>query len=351
MKVPRLTKSLSRSGPAAVPMAFVQGILLAYEKYEVDPTSALEKAQIQPDSIWAFNSRATSDQFEDLSWVAMQELDDEAIGWFSRKLPWGSYGMLCRASVGSATLGLALRRWGRHHRILTDDVLFQLEVADGVACVSIRENRDLGHFRELCLVTLLRYILGFACWAIDEKIPLTLAEFPYPSPQHTDIYGKLFSPNLKFEVTAACIQFDAGYLAKPLQRDESALNMMLQRALPLTVLPYRRDRHLRGHVLRILRMSKAAFPVAEDLAQTFNLSVRTLHRQLATEGTSLRQLKERARMERAKEGLARTTQSIQRVAFAAGFRNDKSFSRAFRAWTSETPSAYRQRVRGAAAKE
>ena len=29
----------------------------------------------------------------------MQELDDEALGWFNRRLPWGSYGMLARAST------------------------------------------------------------------------------------------------------------------------------------------------------------------------------------------------------------------------------------------------------------
>jgi len=326
-------------------MAFVRGILLAYEKYGVNPTAALKKAQIRPSLVRTINGWATIDQFEDLSWYAMQELDDEAIGWFSRKLPWGAYGMLCRASLGAASLGLALRRWARHHRILTGDVLIELEIDQGVASISIREHRDLGEFRELCLVTLLRYMLGYACWAIDEKIPLSRAEFPYRSPVHVGIYGKLFSPDLRFGAAAALIQFDADYLMRPLQRDENAINMMLQRALPLTVVPYRRDRHLTGQVLRTLRMAKATFPVAEDVAGIFNLSVRTLHRQLVSEGTSLRQLKEKVRIERAKEGLSRTKQSIQRVAYASGFRNEKSFSRAFRTWVGETPSNYRQRTR------
>lgn len=339
-----LSKKISRATTPAVPMAFVRGILLAYDRYGVDPGSALEKAQIRPEATREISGRATSEQFEDLSWVAMQELDDEAVGWFSRKLPWGAYGMLCRASIGSASLGLALRRWSRHHRILTEDVLLELDVTGGSATIGIQEYRDLSDFREICLVTLLRYILGFACWAIDERIPLTMAEFPYSPPPHADIYSKLFSPDLRFEAKRACIRFDADYLARPLQRDETALNMMLKRALPLTVLPYRRDRHLTSQVLRILRMSKASFPVAEDVAQAFNLSVRTLHRQLSSEGTSLRQLKERTRIERAKEALTRSTQSIQRVAYVAGFRNEKSFSRAFRTWTGETPSGYRNSV-------
>ena len=40
------------------------------------------------------------------------------------------------------------------------------------------------------------------------------------------------------------IRFDARYLALPLVRDEAALRQMLQRALPLTVRQYRRDRLL-----------------------------------------------------------------------------------------------------------
>ena len=40
----------------------------------------------------------------------MRELDDEALGWFGRRLPWGSYGMPARASLTAPTLGVALRR-------------------------------------------------------------------------------------------------------------------------------------------------------------------------------------------------------------------------------------------------
>jgi len=38
----------------------------------------------------------------------------------------------------------------------------------------------------------------------------------------------------------------------------------------------------------------------------------------------------------------RTERPIKQVALAAGFRNEKSFSRAFRTWTGEPPQAFRQ---------
>jgi hypothetical protein len=56
---------------------------------------------------------------ETFSGLAMRALDDEALGWFSRRLPWGSYGLLCHASLCAPSLGVALARWCRHHALLT----------------------------------------------------------------------------------------------------------------------------------------------------------------------------------------------------------------------------------------
>jgi hypothetical protein len=103
-------------------MAYVQAIVRAYERYGQDPSRALRTAQIEPREVQKPEARVTAAQFELLNETAMQELDDEALGWFGRRLPWGSYGMLCRASLSSPDLGVAIKRWCRHHLLLTDDV-------------------------------------------------------------------------------------------------------------------------------------------------------------------------------------------------------------------------------------
>lgn len=343
---------LAASDRALTPIAFVNATLRAYRDRGLDPSGPLRKAHIPPSELTRRDARVTAAQFEVFAEAAMRELDDEALGWFSRPLPWGAYGMLCRASLTRGSLELALRRWRRHHRILTDDILFSLDVENGLASWSIEERRDLGAYREFCLVTLMRYVLGFTCWSIDSKIALARAEFPFPRPPHVSVYPTIFCKDLAFGAPRAKIVFDARYLALPLQRDEADLDNMLQRALPLTVLPYRRDRLLVERVRKLLRDAKTPFATAEDIADALALSTRTLHRQLAREGASLRELKEEARVEIARRSLARGRMSIKRVAHAAGFRNEKSFSRAFRVWTGLTPSAFRAqaaRISGAVA--
>ena len=331
---------------AATPGAFVAAIVQAYQQRGMDPARVLQRAQIAPIQ-WqgGAGARITAWQMEALSDGAMRELDDEALGWFSRRLPWGSYGMLARASISSPTLGVALARWCRHHALLTDDILLQLAVESDTARVTLTERRDLGALREFCIVSVLRNLHGVACWFIDSRLPLQSAEFPYAPPAHADAYGVMFPGPAQFHAPAAAIAFDARYLALPLTRDEAALRVMLQRALPLTVLQYRRDRLLVQRVRQALAADPSAPHSAEALAERLHLSARTLHRQLREEGASLQALKDEVRRARAVELLQRTDRPIKQVAQAAGFVNEKSFIRAFRGWTGSAPAEFRRASR------
>ena len=332
-----------KSASAAVtPIAFVHAILMAYQRYGRSPDEALRQAQIAPELLKNPRSCITALQFEAISGAAMRELEDEALGWFSRRLPWGSYGMLARASISAPHLGVALKRWCRHHRLISDDITLALTVAGDTATLSLTEHRDLGALREFCLVSVLRNLLGVACWLIDSRMALLSAQFPYPAPLHADVYGVLFSGPSTFEAAPASLSFDARYLALPLRRDEPALQNMLQRALPLTVRAYRRDRLLVQRVRQALVNHPALTHSADDLATLLHVSPRTLHRQLKDEGASLQALKDEVRQHRAQDLLLRTARPIKQVAEAAGFQNEKSFIRAFRDWTGTSPAEFRR---------
>lgn len=335
-----------RPGRAATPIAFIRAIVLAYRRYGVAPAGALARAGIDAALLEQPDARVTAAQMEIISGHAMQELDDEALGWFSRRLPWGSYGMLCRASLGAPNLGVALKRWCRHHRLLTDDIGLALDVAKTAATLTVAPRRPLGEMQEFCLVTLLRYVLGYACWAIDSRIPLTESRFPFPAPPHADAYSLMFPGPVRFDAEFAGLSFDARYLELPIRRDEAALQTMLQRALPLTVLQYRRDRLLVEGVRRFLRDPASGPATAETVAEHLHVSVRTLHRQLHEEGSSLQRLKDDARRDRAIELLNRSSRSIKQISALVGFGNEKSFSRAFRTWTGVPPQTFREKGLG-----
>jgi AraC-like DNA-binding protein len=215
-------------------------------------------------------------------------------------------------------------------------------VEGGTAEITLEERHPLPEaVRELSMAFILRNILGLACWYIDSRIPLQAASFPFPAPPHADSYAHMFPGQLQFAAGAAAIRFDARYLKLPLRRDEKALAQMLQRALSITVLQYRRDRLLVPQVRQALAAHPERGHSAEALAELLHVSARTLHRQLKEEGASLQQLKDEVRLERAKDLLYRTDKPVKQVAAAVGFRNEKSFGRAFRQWVGTTPAAFR----------
>ncbi|MDZ7893438.1 MAG: AraC family transcriptional regulator [Rhodoferax sp.] len=368
---------------AATPMAFVQAMAAAFARYGKDPSNALRAAQIAPSALNDADARITAWQMERLSEAAMRELDDEALGWFSRRLPWGSYGMLARASISAPTLQVALSRWCRHHGLIAPDITLSLSTAGDSACITLTENdlREGGvagvfaqvkeepekragdteqklqppctpqpiripePFREFCMVSVLRNVLGVACWLIDSRITLLRADFPFAPPPHADAYSVLFPGPTRFQQAQAAIVFDAEYLKLPLRRDEKSLQHMLQNALPLTVRQYRRDRLLVQQVRQLLSSQPQETHSAEGLAALLNISPRTLHRQLQEEGATLQAIKDEVRRRKASELLLRSQRPIKQVAEAAGFNNEKSFIRAFKTWSGQTPAEFR-RVKG-----
>lgn len=322
-------------------MAFVRAIVLAYEKYGMKPERALARARITPAQLRRKEARIDAEQMETLSATAMQELDDEALGWFSRRLPWGTYGMLCRASFGAPKLSVALKRWCRHHALLTDDIRLEFEANREGARLWIEERCDLGKMREFCLLTSLRYVHGYACWLVDSRLPLSNVTFPFAKPAHAAVYPLVFPGPVHFGRRVASMEFDPRYLALTSKRDEPALDRMLQHALTLTVRQYRHDRLLVPRVRTYLGESGHPSATAEALASALHVSVRSLHRQLAREGASLQTIKDLVRRERAVELLRRTDMPIKQVARMVGFDSEKSFSRAFKAWTGQRPSEHR----------
>ena len=330
-------------------MAFARVIAGALRRGGIAPDAALKLAQITPTQLQQSRGRITALQMEWLSGAAMQALDDEGLGAFSRRLPWGSYGMLARASLSAPDLGLAIQRWCRHHGLIADDIRLRLVTQGASAAIVVDEGERHAQLetgrREFSLVHVLRNILGLSSWFVDSRIPLQGASFPFPEPPHAAAYGHMFPGPLHFDAPQAEVRFDARYLALPLRRDEQALRQMLQRALPLTVRQYRRDRLLVQQVRQVLATQAGMARDAEGIAALLNMSARTLHRQLHEEGASLQQLKDEVRSTRARDLLQRSDRPIKQVAAAVGFRNEKSFIRAFRAWTGTSPADYRRQLR------
>ncbi len=87
-------------------------------------------------------------------------------------------------------------------------------------------------------------------------------------------------------------------------------------------------------------------PSLDNLASELAVSAATLRYRLRSEGQQFQQLKDKIRLNLAKQQLVTTSKSIFDVANKVGFTETAAFIKAFKKWAGVTPSEYRTRYRG-----
>jgi len=80
----------------------------------------------------------------------------------------------------------------------------------------------------------------------------------------------------------------------------------------------------------------------DKVADRLNMSERTLQNKLADRDTTYRDLLNEIRQELAEQYMSQGVHSVSEVAYLVGFSEISSFSRAFRAWTGQSPSDFRK---------
>lgn len=92
-------------------------------------------------------------------------------------------------------------------------------------------------------------------------------------------------------------------------------------------------------LLKLLPIKKATII---QVAEALQLSERTLQRRLKEEGAVFNTLLRELRQALAEEKLHDGCYSITEIALSLGYNDSSSFSKAFRQWTGQNPSAFRQ---------
>lgn len=90
-----------------------------------------------------------------------------------------------------------------------------------------------------------------------------------------------------------------------------------------------------------MALTGRGYPSPDELADRLHLSLRTLRRRLAAEGSGYQALLDAARARDAQTLLAQPELEIRQIARLLGYEDPANFTRAFRARTGMTPSAFR----------
>jgi AraC-like DNA-binding protein len=97
---------------------------------------------------------------------------------------------------------------------------------------------------------------------------------------------------------------------------------------------------LSAKITQMLSSSGNNSPTMEAIADTLNVTSRTLQRKLSTEDTNFREILNAVKIERAIYYMTKKKQPPKQVAYLVGFKDASSFTKAFKRYTGKTPSDY-----------
>ena len=333
---PRL--SGRNSSRISVSVHHVKAVLKHTLSAGLDPQDLLQRHRISSRILSEPLARVSVQQFADLQTNTMQAMGDESLGYASVPLPLGSWDMMCHATITSTTLGQALGRYCRFFQLLGRGLPVDLDLRQGNLTIDPDSGSRGSYLPELALINTHRY----ACWLVQEELPLTRVRFRHSAAARSLDYRLMFVGNpVEFEQTENSLQFPLALMEKPITQTPDSLRRYLRHPT-LIMLTTSYSFSWTARVRAELRADLYDMPELTLVASKLELHPQTLRRRLAEEGTTFTQIKSDVRRDTALHFLGKKSLSVEEVAFRAGFSESSAFIRAFKSWTGLTPYTYRK---------
>jgi AraC-like DNA-binding protein len=222
----------------------------------------------------------------------------------------------------------------------TTALAFHLHVEGETASLVIEERAPLGKSRAFILIALMMGIAQIGR-AITKKDLAGEAEFVFDEPAYFARFAHVAPGRLRFGQPSNRLVFAASVLDLPLDMADPVAMQLAREQCEREMQALGRDDRTAARVRELLPLPEG-FRTLEEIAQMVGVSVRTLKRRLADQGTSYSTLLDELRQERALLLLRDETLSREQIAERLGYSDAANFTRAFRRWTGKTPGMVRK---------
>lgn len=333
---------MTRQSPVTIPVAFLLGLLSGLKARGKGYDDLLAEAGIPLALLEHAGARITAQQYAQVFRGAIERFGDEGLGFFSRPLKLGSFALLTRSALGARTLENAIQRMSHVFWLLQDDVALELHREAGSACLVFRFSSPQAAEQTFLHALLLRVFWRLLAWLAGGRMPATRFDFPFACSPYTGSYSNAFPADIAFDQPQTAFWFDAAWLQRPVRREETALRHFLADAQANIILPRRSDDVVSARVRSYLHLCQPVWPDLATTAESLHVSIATLQRKLAQEGTSFQTLKDDLRRDTAIVRLNTSSVSLAELARELGFTDSAAFQRAFKSWTGAAPGTYRR---------
>jgi AraC-like DNA-binding protein len=315
------------------------------------------RCDLEPLDIDFQNPSQSEPQVSCVAFIALLErlaelADDEAFCLeFIETLPPRPSGVLQNIVMNSRTLRDAFQAIARFLVLITDAFQIRYEESDGCGWMvydfpNTSEPRTQFIDGQMALIALrARELCGDACKPVHVEM-----ERDRPTKQAALAqFKKAFGIIPKFNQHTNRIGFSLADLVKPLPSANLGLYASAHDYAKQLLGINERDQIFSNSVARFIASALPRGHANETRAcAELGVSMRTMQRNLASEGTTFKALLEETRMRMARHFLVNTDLSLTAIAFMLGYSELSAFSRAAKSWHGDSPSALRRKFRALA---
>ncbi|MHC4923756.1 MAG: AraC family transcriptional regulator [Planctomycetota bacterium] len=259
--------------------------------------------------------------------------------------PYGAYRVLDYLVVATPTLGEWFPLFARYFRLINNGVDLQVRWEDERPCLDMRMMDG-----SACEPVYVEYT--FAAFLERTRLRAhpgwnpSLVEFRHPVPRDLGPYRSVFNCPVVFDASGDRLWCRIEDWGRRSAEADAPLGLLLEEHARLLTeaMPIHGGfvSAVRSLITEVLSEGAPTALVAKKLA----MSVRSLQRRLAEEGTTYSAVLDSIREELARRYLSDSDVAISEVAFLLGFSEQSSFHRAFKRWTGVAPGEWRNRSRG-----
>lgn len=257
-------------------------------------------------------------------------------------------GLIGFVMLSCETLGEALEKLTRYTNLMSDGIKGKLLSEKSTASIEVNVVGDVENFLleapRQPIESILSAIATVARHLTGRPLPITEVHFQHSRPSNISEHQRIFDAPVSFNQTSNILRFSSDALEYKILLANKDLLTALETQAEQLLTELDNQETLSAKAQReIIKKLKGDAPTIGDIARALGMSERSLQRELNAEGTSFREVLDRARQDLALRHLRNKKTSVAEVAFLLGFSEPSAFHRSFKRWTGQTPHAFREK--------
>ena len=327
----------------SISVHFARAVLHHAVSQGLDVIGLLRNNRISPRLLQEDNARISIERFANLQVSTILAMGDEALGYASRRIPVGSWSMMCHAVIGSETLGQALHRYCRFYQLFEFGLRPHLEIEGDSTHIIARPFEPDTPFDSYMAELVLFNCHRFASWLVQESLPIQAVSLNgEPQADPADYRRMFLAYPVLFNQAETRLTLSSALLDKRITQNEQSLRHFLRHPVLIMLTQSYTQNSWTARVKSIIRHDLEVMPELNEVATQLDVHPQTLRRRLSSEGTNFKEIKNQLRRDTALHFLGKQGLSIEEIAYRAGFSESSAFIRAFKGWTGVTPYSYRK---------